>query len=58
VTASKDAIGAATASDVGFAVGGVLAAAGVIVVLTAPSGVHVAPAVGQGYGGLTVAGDW
>ncbi len=58
VTETNNAIKAANASTVAFVVGGVLAAAGLVVVLTAPSagGVHAAPAVGQGYAGLSVGG--
>jgi hypothetical protein len=62
---TKDAQSAATLSDVGFIAGGVLAAAGIVLVLTAPSSkpqvgtnVHVMPAVGQSFTGLTLAGDW
>ncbi len=62
---TKDAQSAATAADIGFIAGGVLAAAGLVVVLTAPSSkprvgtnVHIAPAVGQSFTGLTLAGDW
>jgi hypothetical protein len=60
VSDTKSAIDAGNASTIAFVVGGVLAAAGVVVVLTAPSGshVHVAPAVGQGYGGLSLGGSF
>jgi hypothetical protein len=58
VTATRDGLTAATAADVGFIAGGALLVAGLVVVLTAPQGVHVAPTVGQGYGGLSVTGAW
>jgi hypothetical protein len=58
--ASSDASSAANASTIAFVVGGVALAAGVVIVLTAPSGhaVHVAPAVGQSFGGLAAYGFW
>ncbi len=60
LSASNDANGAATASTIAFVAGGVALAAGVVLVLTAPSGhaIHVAPAVGQGYGGVSIGGAW
>jgi hypothetical protein len=58
VTATKDALGQATASTVGFIAGGVLAAGGIVLILTAPSGVQVSPSVGAGYGGVSLTGAW
>jgi hypothetical protein len=60
VKASKDGLTDATISTAGFIAGGVLAAAGVVLVLTAPSGksVHASPTVGQSFVGLSVATDW
>ena len=46
----------ATASTVLFVVGGVLAAAGVVLFLTAHTAVSVAPTVGTGSGGLVLSG--
>jgi hypothetical protein len=56
VSDTKSAINAGNASTIALVAGGVVAAAGVVVVLTAPSGPHVrvAPAVGLGYGGFSV----
>jgi hypothetical protein len=60
VQATKDGLTDATISTVGFVAGGVLAAAGVVLVLTAPSGkaVHAAPAVGSSFVGLSLSTDW
>lgn len=57
-SASSDANSAATVSTVAFIAGGVVAATGLALVIFAPSapGVHVTPAVGSGYGGLTATG--
>ena len=54
----QDALSAATASTVAFGVGLAALAAGVVVYLTAPDGVHVGPAVGASYGGLVLGGHW
>jgi hypothetical protein len=58
--ASSEASSAATASTIAFIVGGVALAAGVVILLTAPSGhaVQVAPTVGQSFGGLAAYGVW
>jgi hypothetical protein len=60
VTDTKSAISAGNASTIALVAGGVVAAAGVVVVLTAPSGPHVrvSPAVGQGYGGFSLDGSF
>jgi hypothetical protein len=60
VSDTRDAQNAATLSNVFFVVGGVLTGAGVVLVLTAPSGpsVRLAPAVGQSAGGLALSGAW
>jgi hypothetical protein len=60
VKATKDGLTDATISTAGFIAGGVLAAAGVVLVLTAPSGnsVHASPTVGQSFVGLSVTTDW
>jgi hypothetical protein len=58
--ASSDANSAATVSTIAFIAGGVVAATGFALVIFAPSGpaVHVTPAVGSGYGGLTAFGQF
>jgi hypothetical protein len=60
VQASKDGTNAANISTACFIAGGVLAAAGIVVVLTAPSGksVHASPTVGRSFAGLSVTADW
>jgi len=60
VSDTKSAIALGNASTATLVVGGVLAAAGVALVLTAPSGSHVqvAPAVGWGYGGVSMGGGF
>lgn len=60
LTATTDGQHAATAADVGFIAGGVVLAAGAVLLITAPSGhgVHVAPTVGRSSAGLTLAGEW
>ncbi|MDB5212757.1 MAG: hypothetical protein JWO86_684 [Myxococcaceae bacterium] len=56
----RDALSAADISTVAFVAGGVLAAGGLVLALTAPSGqaVRVAPAALGGGGGVVVAGGW
>ncbi len=58
----RDAISAGNASTVAFAIGGALAAGGVVLWLVAPSkrgaGVRVAPLALGGGGGITVSGGW
>jgi hypothetical protein len=60
VQATKDGLTDATISTVGFIAGGVLAATGIVLVVTAPSGktVHAAPAVGSNFLGLSLSADW
>jgi hypothetical protein len=63
----QSAFGAATAADVGFVAGGILLAAGVVLVVWAPGeghgsstgrGVRVAPVVSANQTGLAVGGAW
>jgi hypothetical protein len=56
---------AATASTIAFTAGGILAATGVVLYLTAPSGgspagarVGVSPVVGAAVGGIALQGGW
>jgi hypothetical protein len=60
VKATKDGITDALISDVGFIAGGVLAATGIVLLVTAPSGksVHASPTVGRSFVGLSLAADW
>jgi hypothetical protein len=60
VSATNTAETDATWADVGLIVGGVVAAAGAVLVFTAPGGrgVHVMPAVGRSSVGLALGGNW
>jgi hypothetical protein len=65
VASGTSALHAATASTIAFVAGGVLAAAGVIVYLTAPSsgarpraGVGLSPMVASGSAGVALRGGW
>lgn len=64
VTLSKDAVGAATLSTVGFLAGGTLAATGLVLWLVAPGrdaegrAVALVPVAGPGSAGAGLAGSW
>jgi hypothetical protein len=58
VSGSQSAYTQAEISDVAFVAGGALVAAGIVLYLTAPKGMTVAPAVGAREAGLTILGGF